>query len=180
VKEICVLRRPLLAMIIVGLLSLATGCGYHTSGKAVRLPTDLHTLYVPAFANATQTYHVGETLTTAVIQELHSRTNYRIVTTNDGGADATLRGTVTSASTSALTYDPVVGTISSALVIITMKVSLVDRQGQTLWNNPNIVFREQYQASTDPGSFFSEDTPAVQRVARDFSRSLVSGLLEAY
>ena len=83
-------------------------------------------------------------------------------------------------STGALTYDSINGRISSSLVIITMKVSLVNRQGQTLWDNPNILFREQYQVSTDPGSFFSEETPAVQRMARDFSRSLVSDMLEAY
>jgi hypothetical protein len=42
------------------------------------------------------------------------------------------------------------------------------------------MFREQYQLSQDPASFFEEATPAIQRVARDFSRSLVSNLLEAY
>jgi hypothetical protein len=161
-------------------LSLALGCGYHTGGKAVRLPSDLHTLYVPAFTNSTQIYHVSETLTASVIQELRSRTNYRIVSTNDGSADATLNGTVTAATTAVLTYDSVNGRISSSLVVITMKVALVNRQGKILWDNPNLFFREQYQVSTDPASFFSEETPALQRVARDFSRSLVSNLLETY
>jgi hypothetical protein len=159
---------------------MATSCGYHTSAKAVRLPNDLHTLYVPAFVNSTQTYHVAETLTTSVVQELHSRTNYRIITTNDGSADATLNGVVTTAATTALTYDSINGRISSSLVVIAMKVSLVSRNGRILWSNPNLLFREQYQVSTDPGSFFSEENPAVQRIARDFSRGLVSGLLEAY
>ncbi len=158
----------------------ATGCGYHTSGKAVRLPSDLRTIYVPAFVNLSQTYHVSESLTAAVVQELRSRTNYRVVTTNDGSADATLNGTVTTAATAPLTYDSISGRISSGLLVITLKVSLVNRQGKTLWDNPNFLFREQYQVSTDPSSFFSEETPAVQRVARDFSRSLVSNLLEAY
>ncbi len=164
----------------IAVLFLASGCGYHTSAKGVRLPSDLHTMYVPAFVNLTQTYHVGETLTTSVVQELRSRTNYRIVTTNDGTADATLSGTVTAASTGALTYDSINGRISSSLVVITMRVSLVDRKGKILWDNPNVLFRQQYQVSTDPGSFFSEETPAVQRVARDFSRTLVSDMLEAY
>jgi hypothetical protein len=180
VKDFCGIRRLTTAIVTLLWLALASGCGYHASGKAVRLPTSLHTLYVPAFDNSTQNYRVAEFLTTAVIQELHSRTNYRVLTTNDGSADATLQGTVTSATTGALTYDSVNGRISSALVLITMKVSLVNRQGQTLWDNPNLLFREVYQVSTDPGSFFSEETPAVQRIARDFSRSLVSGMLEAY
>jgi hypothetical protein len=165
---------------VVGVLLLAAACGYHTGAKAVRLPTSLQTIYVPQFANLTQTYRINETLTTAVIQELRSRTNYRVVTANDGTADATLNGAVTRVSTGALTYDPIKGTISSSMVVINMRVSLVDRKGKILWDNPSLLFREQYQSSSDPGSFFSEESPAVQRVARDFSRGMVSDLLEAY
>ena len=70
-----------------------SGCGYHTSGNAVRLPTNIHTIYVPMFTNITQTFRIEQTLTAAVVQELHSRTNFRVVTTNnDGTADATLAG----------------------------------------------------------------------------------------
>ena len=82
---------------VCALLLGVAGCGYHTSGNAVRLPTDLHTMYVPAFTNSTQTYRVEQTLTAAVVRELRSRTNYRIITSNDGTADATLSGVVTSA-----------------------------------------------------------------------------------
>ena len=56
----------------------------------------LHTIYVPTFTNVTQSYRIEQTFTAAVVRELRSRTNYRIVTTNDGTADATLNGTVTS------------------------------------------------------------------------------------
>ena len=56
------------------------GCGYHTSGHAVRLPDDIHTLYVPMFDNTTQTFRVEQTMTAAVVQELRSRTNFRVVT----------------------------------------------------------------------------------------------------
>ena len=171
-----------LPVVLATLLLWATmSCGYHTIGKAVRLPSDLRTIYVPAFVNTTQTYHVSETLTAAVVRELRSRTNYRVVTSNgDGAADATLNGVVTGATTGALTYDSATGRISSSLVVVAVSVSLVNRKGQVLWANPSFLFREQYQVSTDPASFFSEENPAVQRIASDFSRSLVSDLLEAY
>ena len=162
------------------LLLAGTGCGYHTGGQAVRLPTNLHTIYVPAFGNTTHTYGVEQTLTAAVVRELRSRTNYRVVSSNDGTADATLTGTVTSSGTAPLTYDSVTGRISSGLVTIAMSVSLVDRSGKTLWSNPSYLYREQYQVSTDTASFFEEEGPAVQRIARDFSHALVSDMLEAY
>ena len=162
-------------------LTLLTGCGYHTSGHAARLPGDIHTVYVPMFENITQTFRVEQVMTAAVVQELRSRTNYRIVTSNsDGEADATLKGVVNYTANTPLTYDSVTGRISSSLISIGMKASLVSKSGKVLWDNPNIVYREQYQVSRDTASFFDESSPAFQRVANQFAKSLVSNLLEAY
>jgi len=161
-------------------LALFTGCGYHTSGQAVRLPGDLHTIYVPMFENTTQTFRVEQVMTAAVVQELRSRTNYRIVSKNDGEADATLLGLVNYTANSPLTYDSVTGRISSSIVTIGMKVSLVGKSGKVLWDNPNYTYREQYQVSRDTASFFDESSSAFQRIATEFAKSLVSNLLEAY
>ena len=164
------------------MLLLATaGCGYHTGGQAVRLPTDLHTLYVPTFVNGTSIYRIEQTITEDVIRELRDRTHYRIVTSNeDGAADATLHGTVTAAIITPLTFDPATGRISSGMVSVTVKASLVTSKGKTLWENPNYLYREQYQVSRDAPSFFEEEEPALGRIARSFAKSLVSDILEAY
>jgi hypothetical protein len=119
-------------------------------------------------------------MTAAVVQELRSRTNYRIVTSDDGTADATLKGIVNYTSNSPLTYDSVTGRISSSLVTVGMKVALVSKTGKTLWDNPNYFLREQYQVSRDAASFFDESNPAFLRLAREFAKSLVSNILEAY
>jgi outer membrane lipopolysaccharide assembly protein LptE/RlpB len=161
-------------------LLLTTGCGYHTSGHAVRLPDDIHSIYVPMFDNATQTFRVEQTMTAAVVQELRSRTSFHVVTSSDGEADATLKGLVNYTSNVPLTYDSVTGRISSSLVTIGMKVSLTSKSGKVLWENPNYMYREQYQVSRDTASFFDESNPAFLRVAREFAKSLVSNILEAY
>src|SRR5450755_4929274 len=166
-------------VVCVTLLIAVAGCGYHTSGHAVRLPNDIHTLYVPMFENTTQTFRVEQTITAAVIQELRSRTSYRIVTTNDGSADATLRGAVNYTANTPLTFDSVTGRISSSVITVGAKVSLVNRADKTLWANPNYMYREQYQVSRDVGSFFDESNPAFLRVANEFAKSLVSNILEA-
>ena len=49
-----------------------------------------------------------------------------------------------------------------------------------LWSNPSFLFREQYQESIDPSSFFEEEAPAVQRMAKNFSKQLVAYMLEAF
>jgi hypothetical protein len=119
-------------------------------------------------------------MTAAVVQELRSRTNYHIVTSNSAEAEATLKGLVNYTANSPLTYDSVTGRISSSVVTIGMKVSLVSKTGKVLWDNPNYTYREQYQVSRDTSSFFDESSPAFQRIATEFAKSLVSNLLEAY
>ena len=156
-----------------------SGCGYHTAGHANLLPADLHTLAVPAFINQTQTYKIEQMLTSAVVQEFSTRTNYRVVSSPDS-ADATLRGVVLSTYTSPLTYDSKTGRASSILVVVSMNVQLIDKEGKVLYQNPSYTFREQYQVSQELSSFFEEDSPAFQRLSREFARTLVSHVLEAF
>ncbi len=162
------------------LITLLTGCGYHTAGRATRLPANVHVLSVPVFVNQTQTYRIEQILTRDVVREFIDRTKYRVASAADDSTDATLKGTVLSAQASPLTYDAQSGRISSAMVTVTVKVSLVDHTGHVLFENSNYTFREQYQVSREVTSFFEEETPALQRMSRDFARTLVSDVLGAF
>ena len=164
----------------LSLLFLTTACGYHTSGAPVRLPSDLHTIYVPTIVNNTQSYRLGQTLTEAVVRELRTRTNYRVVTTDDGSADATLSGSITQAFIAPLTYDPVTGRIASSMIAVGVDAKLTGKGGKVLWSNPNFLYREQYEESTDTRTFFEEAGPAVQRIANSFAKTLVADVLEAF
>jgi outer membrane lipopolysaccharide assembly protein LptE/RlpB len=159
---------------------LLVGCGYHTAGHSTRLPQQVRTIAVPAFANKTQTYRIEQVLTSAVVREFNSRTKYKIVHDAKEDADAVLRGTVLNAGSSTLTYDAQTGRASTMLVTVNVKVQLVDRNGTVLYDNPNYTFREQYQVSREIASFFEEDSAALDRLSRDFARTLVSNILEAY
>ena len=173
-------QRFLFAIVAFSLFVIS-GCGYHTSGHMVRLPSDVHTIFVPMFQNTTQTFRVEQTLTAAVVQELRSRTEFQVVTTDGGDtADATLKGLVNYTANSPLTYDSVTGRISSSVVTIAMKVSLVSKSGKVLWDNPNYIYREQYQVSRDVASYIDESNPAFLRIANEFAKSLVSNIVEAY
>jgi outer membrane lipopolysaccharide assembly protein LptE/RlpB len=156
---------------------LLTGCGYHATGRG-SLPTSVHSIAVPAFANLTRTYKVDQLLTTAVVREFVTRTNYQI-SSNPSEADAVLKGTVTSAYVAPLTFDPS-SRVTSGLVTVNMRVSLSDRKGKVLFENNQYVFRQQYQISGEVSSFFEEEGPAVERLSRDFARTLVNDVLEAY
>jgi outer membrane lipopolysaccharide assembly protein LptE/RlpB len=119
-------------------------------------------------------------LTAAVVREFATRTHYQILHDASEAADAILRGTVLTTTASPLTYDSTTGRAESVLVVVSMKVSLVDRQGNILFQNSGYVFREQYQVSQELSSFFEEDSPAMGRLSRDFAQTLVSNILEGF
>lgn len=162
-------------------LSLAaTGCGYHTAGKAVELPQNIRTIAIPGFASQSQTFRVEQVLTDAVVREFNARTQYRVVHDPHDDADAVLKATVLSASATPLAYDSTTGRAASALITVSIQVRLTDRQGKVLFENPSYLFHDQYELSRDLTSFFEEDSPAVDRLSRDFARTLVANILEAY
>jgi Lipopolysaccharide-assembly len=158
----------------------STSCGYHTAGRGTRLPATLHTIAVPAFVNKTQQYKIEQTLTRAVVREFIVRTKYHIVNQSGSDTDATLKGTVTSVQISPVTFDTATGRVSTVLVIIGMKVSLVDQRGKVLFDNPVYTFREQYQITEDLPTFFEEESPALHRLSDQFAQTLVSDVLEAF
>jgi outer membrane lipopolysaccharide assembly protein LptE/RlpB len=161
-------------------LCLATSCGYHTAGRAIQLPENVKTIAVPSFKNETNTYHIEQMLTAAVVREFTTRTHYHLLNDASEAADATLRGTVLSTSSSPLTYNTTTGQAASVLIVVSMNVSLTDRQGKVLYQNPSYLFREQYEVSQDLNSFFEEDSPAFRRLSQDFARTLVSNILEGF
>jgi outer membrane lipopolysaccharide assembly protein LptE/RlpB len=163
------------------LLSLAAGgCGYHTVGHSVTLPQNVHTIAIPGFISQSPTFRIEQIMTDAVVREFNTRTRFRVIHQANADADAVLRGTVLAASTTPLAYDSQTGRVASALVTVSMQVTLTDRDGKVLFQNPSYLFHEQYELSRDLPTFFEEDSPAVDRLSRDFARTLVANVLEAY
>lgn len=169
-----------LHLALLALLVASSGCGYHIAGHSAQLPENVRTITIPAFVNDTTTYRIEQLLTASVVREFATRTHYHILNDPSETADATLRGVVLSASSSPLTYNSATGQAASVLVVVSMKVSLTDRQGKVLYQNPAYLFREQYEVSQDLTTFFEEDSPAFRRLSQDFARTLVSNILEGF
>jgi outer membrane lipopolysaccharide assembly protein LptE/RlpB len=179
------MRGPLLAL---ALLPLA-GCGYHTLGSAAYLPSTVHTLAVPIFKNKTQSYHTEVPMTQAVVREFTDRTRLSVVADASEGADATVNGTILSESVQPLTYrtqttnvqtGQTTSVTSSFLITISMNVVVTDRDNRVLYQHNNYMFHEQFETTADLTSFIEEDSPAVQRLSRDFARALVGDILESF
>jgi len=161
---------------------ISSGCGYQRVGSATHIPANVRTLAVPIFQSKVQAFRTETVFTQAVVRELNTRTQYRVLTSSSGeaSADATLRGTVVSETVAPLTYDASSGQTSSYLVTVTVRVQLVAHDGTVLYKNDAFGWHEQYQSTQDLSGFVQEDGAAVRRMAHDFSEALVSDMLESF
>jgi hypothetical protein len=161
-------------------LVLFPACGYHVAGQATRITPDVKTIAVPPFKNQSSTFRIEQQLTAAVTREFLERTHYRILP-NPTDADAVLRGTVKEVRARAITFDVNTGLATSLQVQVTADVKLEDvHSHKLLFSNSNYVFREEYQVSETPAALFEEDKPALDRLAHDLARTLITDILENF
>ena len=161
------------------LLGLA-GCGYHTLGATTHLPPDLKTLAVPVFATHTEAYRTETAMTNAVIREFAARSRFRVTPDERADADAVLHGTILKESVQPLTYNSSTQQSSSFLITVVASVTLNARDGKILYENKNYVFRQQFQSTTDLTTFLQENPAAIDRLSREFARTLVADVLEGF
>jgi outer membrane lipopolysaccharide assembly protein LptE/RlpB len=158
----------------------AAGCGYHVGGHASQLPSEWKDIAVPAFKNDTTRYRIEQRFTQAVIREFITRTKYRVVQDTQS-ADAVLHGEVLSIETSPVLFEATTGQVTTMLVTVHTKVELIDNKTEkAVYKNDDMVFRDEYQISTDLNSFFEEQDPALERMSRDLASHLVSNVLENF
>jgi lipopolysaccharide assembly LptE-like protein len=164
--------------------AFASGCGYSLAGRGAFLPAYIKTIGVPTFVNRTTVFNLETLLTQKVRAEFIGRGKYQILPQNTG-VDGLLNGEVTS-----VTITPVGFTTqnlaSSYSVTMTARIEFRDvRENKVLWENPSVVFRQDYPATsgariTDPVAFFQQDTSALDRMSSEFARTIVSSILEAF
>ena len=165
---------------ILPLLSLV-GCGYHPIGSATHIPASVHSVAVPIFENRTSVPRLELYMTEAVLHDLSARTQLQIEQQANASADATLRGSILTETVTPLTYssNATTTTTSSYVITVTAKVVLADAHGRVLFENDNYTFREVYQSTQQLSSFIQEDTPALERLSKEFAAALVSDMLES-
>ncbi len=168
-----------LLSLLLGLVPVFLGgCGYRVASKN-RLAPQLQTLAVLPLENETTTFQVEQIFTRSLIHAFVERSSYRLVH-DPAQADAVFSGVIFST-----TANPVIfrqrAFGSTFLVTLRARVQLQDRRdGRILYRNDRYLFREQYVINVDVRNFFSELSPALERVARDFSSSVVTTLLEGF
>ena len=181
-------RTGLLAAMLAA-AAVSTGCGYSLAGRGNFLPDYIRTIGIPTFQNQTSYFALAEQVTDKVRAEFIGRGNYKIVP-EAAGADAVLIGAITNVSIVPASISPE-QQASRYTITVTANVELRDVAKDTvLWTNPSLTVREEYDATSsvssgpsefvDPSTFFNQETNAVERVSTEFSRTVVSAILEAF
>ncbi len=144
-----------------------------------QLPSRIRTVAVPAFQNDALRYKIGSRFTGAVIDELIHRGRGLRVQGDREGADAVIEGVIKSFSFAGVLLDDK-GRARIFEVTVVVAVTVRDQaENRVLYDNQNFVFRGEYEFANDPRNFFSEEDPAVMRMARNFAESIVSTLTNA-
>ena len=178
--------RPLcsLALIVVA-ATAASNCGYALAGRGSFLPTDIRVVGIPLLENGTPIPRIDQRFTEKIRTEFIGRNKYDIRPTT-GEADAVLSGTITS-----FAHAPVGFTdqqlASRYAFTVTMRVQFTDRRNsQVLWSNDALTFRGEYDLKTRGNTqveatvLLEEEGPALDRLATDLARHVVSAILEAF
>ena len=173
-------------MILAALLTLMplSGCGYSLAGRGSFLPAYIRNIGVPPFTNSTSVFDVDRRVTEHVRAELTGRGKYKVFPT-EAGNDAVLTGEISSIAVAPVSFNQQQQASRYAL-IMSARVEFKDlKTGKVLWSNPALQFREEFEPSTgtsisDATAFFGQDKDALDRMATEFARSVVSALLEAF
>jgi hypothetical protein len=162
------------------------GCGYSLAGRGSFLPEYIRTIAVPQFTNNTPIFEVDRRVTERVRSELIGRgSGYKIEPAETAAVDAVLSGEI-----NAIVINPVAFNqqqqATRYVLTLTARIEFKDNKtGKVLWSNPALAFREEFEPTTatvaeDVTAFFGQDTNALDRIASEFARSVVSALLEAF
>jgi hypothetical protein len=154
------------------------------AGRGSFLPAYIKTIGVPTFTNRTSVFNLETMLTQKVRSEFIGRGKYQILPQGTG-VDALLTGEVTNVNVAPASFNPQ-QLASRYAITMTARIELRNmRDNMVLWENSNVMFRQEYDATSgrtaaDPASFFQQDTTALERMATEFARTIVSAILEAF
>lgn len=177
-------RSAVLSLAVVLASCLSSSCGYTLAGRGSFLPQTIQTIGIPEFTNRTPYADLERTLTDRVRSEFIGRGKYKVLP-QDNDVDAVLKVQIMSATPSPTAFNDSQQATRYAITIV-VGIEFIDaKDGKVLWQNPNQVFREEYQLTTnggvlDPAAFFGQASNAIDRMASDFARSVVSAILEAF
>ncbi len=165
-------------IVVLGFSLGATEC--YKPVRDAGLPSRIRTIAVPAFQNNALRYQIESRFTDAVIREIIRRGRGLRVQSETEGADAVIDGVVKRFDFTGVLLDAR-GRTRVFEVTVAAAVTVRDqKENRVIYDNQDYVFRGEFEFANDPRSFFNEEDPAVERIARAFAESLVAALTSGF
>ena len=157
---------------------IAAACGYKRVETGATISRNFKTIAIPTFRNPSLRFKVEQRFTDAITRELLRRDRHLTIVTDPESADLVLTGEIKDLRSGGALLDDKGRTRRFEVVVVT-GVTLRDRvHEKVLFDNQRMTFRGQYEIASDPASFFDEEDPALDRMAREFAQSVVSTVFE--
>jgi outer membrane lipopolysaccharide assembly protein LptE/RlpB len=163
------------------LLLTAVGCGYHLVGTSTYLPPEIETLHVELFDNQTARADMDQRVAEALNLEWVRRGRFQLVDRPDQ-ADVVLSGTMTQLSVIPVSFNEA-GRATEYQMTLMTAVRLEDVRGEEpelLWQDKAFSRRTSYAVSEDAVDYFDRQREAMDELSREYSRALVSAVLEGF
>ena len=175
-RRALILALPLAA----ALAAFSLSCGYHLTSKGSNLPAHVKTIGVPPFRNQTTRPELGERITENVIAELVARGKYK-VTTDTRGVDAVLSGSVVKWTSKPIALSEERDEPEMVTVTLEASVTFDDRVlKRVTWKEESYRFTSDYDVIGDAEEYFDTELGAIEEVAEDFARAVVSAILQGF
>ena len=157
------------------------GCGYRVRSSVGKMPEGIESLGIPTFRNLTSQYRIEQIISSAVLKEFSLRTKIP-VNSRSTGVDSVLVGEIVKISSTPVTFGTqrIGSQTYGATFMISVQISaklVRSKDSAVLWQNDSFLYREPYVLNANVPDFFSEENPALERLAGDFAASLASIVL---
>lgn len=172
-------RLPLLLTTVLAAGAALAGCGYHLAGHGTTLPPEVQSVGIPIFENRTSRPELEQRVTGAVIDEFTTRGRVRILP-GEEGADAVLRGILYTYTTTPVVLNEQ-GRARRYEILITARVVLAQAAtDRILWEDDHFLFKRQYDVPETSFAYVDQEIIAIDAVADDFARTVVTSILEGF
>jgi hypothetical protein len=167
---------------LLGLAMLCSVCGYRIHSAVAEFPAGIESVGIPTFVNSTSQYKIEQLITAAVLNEFRIRTRVP-VNSSRNNMDSVLLGEIRDVSSVPVAFgtQEIDNRTFGSAFLVTVRVSVKwvrTSDNAVLWQNDDFIHSERYVLNRNIQDFFSEENPALQRLAGDLAGRLAGSILD--
>lgn len=165
-------NRPL--ALLVAILFIVAGCGYHIAGRGGKMPGDITSLSIPIFTNSTSKPDIESAVTQAFVDEF---ANTLRITDN---GDIVMAGIIRTYSLTPVSYTQ--NDVNQEYrLTVAMSLVITRGQGDPLWQDDDITDYEDFTVNiSDVTATKEAEFVALKKIAADTARFTKERMMEQF